>query len=113
ILKESCIEIDRVVTMDITRLSRFGNSLNMKAGLRVVEITKNIDPKELSYSTFSPFKGFVKIKPVASLNNILVLDQRISIKKGDVIKLEAELAIYLVLKKLAVPIDASDLEVKV
>lgn len=112
ILREICIEIDRAVTMDITRLSRFGNSLNMKAGLRVRELDLDIDISKLNYSEFSAFKGSIKIRPLIT-GRIPVLDQLVDLTRNTVVKVDAYIGIYLVLKELALPVDSSELRVEI
>lgn len=111
ILNEVCINIDKAVTMDISRLSRFGNSLNMKAGLLVKELDLNTNIVSLGYSSFSPFKGSIKIKPLIT-SRMQILDNQLDLIRNSVFKSEAYIGVYLVTKGLAIPIDVSELEVK-
>ncbi len=111
ILKDTCINIDKVVTMDISRLSRFNYSLNMKAGMRVINVNLNKDINNASYEEFSPFTGSVKIKPVVT-GTLEVLDRKLNLTRGEIIKLEAYLGVYLVVKNIALPVDISDLGIK-
>jgi len=111
ILREECINIDKAVTMDTSRLSRFNYSLNMKAGLRVTDLGLNKNVEDMSYEDFSPFTGAVKIKPTVT-GSLDVLDRRIDLVRDKVIKVEAYLGVYLVVKNIAIPVDTSDLGVK-
>lgn len=111
VLKDTCISIDKAVTMDISRLSRFNYSLNMKAGMRVVNVDLNRDINNASYEEFSPFTGNVKVKPIVT-GVLEVLDRKLSLTRGEVIKLEAYLGVYLVVKNVALPVDISDLGIK-
>ncbi|MEM4717562.1 MAG: DNA primase small subunit domain-containing protein [Desulfurococcaceae archaeon] len=111
ILSNICIKVDKAVTMDTSRLSRFGNSLNMKAGLKVVEIGLNVNIDELYYDKFSPFKGYVKIKSLIT-GNIQVLDNQVELSRYSVSRVDGYIGVYLVVKNIAVPVDYSELEVK-
>lgn len=110
LLSEACIDVDKSVTMDISRLSRFVGSLNMKAGLRVVELNVNQDISKLSFRDFSPFKGAVKVKFLFTAK-LPVLDTTIEASKEEVRKVNSYIAIYLISKGVAVPVDTSDFEV--
>jgi len=112
ILSLICVNVDKAVTMDITRLSRFGNSLNMKAGLRVVQLDINKNIEDLSFRDFSPFKGELKVKSLVTAD-IEVFDNKVALKRGEVYKLEAYVGLYLILKKLVEPIDYSEVEIKI
>jgi len=111
ILREECIEIDKAVTMDTSRLSRFNNSLNMKAGLRVTGINSSKSVENMTYEDFSPFTGIVKIKPNIT-GSLEVLDKRLELIRGEVIRVDAYLGVYLVVKNVATPVDTSDLGIK-
>ena len=112
ILAEVCVDVDKAVTMDITRLSRFGNSLNMKAGLKVTELSLNTDISKLDYEDFSPFKGYLRVKSLIT-SSVSVMGRKIDLSKDSVYSLNAYLGIYLVVKGLVIPVDTSNLEVKV
>jgi len=53
----------------------------------------------------------VKIKPTVT-GSLDVLDRRIDLVRDKVIKVEAYLGVYLVVKNIAIPVDTSDLGVK-
>lgn len=110
ILKEICINIDKVVTMDTSRLSRFGGSLNMKAGLRVTEMSLNKDVRDLSYEHFSPFRGKIKVRSKVT-GKLDVLGAHLSLVKGDIYKLSAPIGLFLLIKDFVVPIELSELGV--
>jgi len=112
ILREECIEIDRAVTMDISRLSRFNYSLNMKAGLRVTGISVNDNIESKTYEDFSPFTGTVKIKPIIT-GTLEALDRKINLVRGEITRVDAYMGVYLVIKKIAIPVDTSDLGIKI
>ncbi len=111
VLREVCVEVDKAVTMDISRLSRFGKSLNMKSGLRTLELNKNKEITSLGYNSFSPYAGVIRLKPLVTAK-LPVLDKQVELVRGGELKLEAYLAIYLIAKGVALPTDVRDLEVR-
>lgn len=111
ILRDECVDIDKAVTMDTSRLSRFNYSLNMKSGLRVTSLDLNRSIEDRAYKDFSPFTGTVKLKPTIT-GTLEALDERVELVKGEVIRVDAYLGVYLVVKNVAVPVDTSDLGVK-
>lgn len=110
-LGKVCVNVDKVVTMDPSRLSRFGASLNMKAGLKVTRIDPEKSLSDYSYEKFSPFRGEIRVKALVTTSKLRVLDQEIELKRGDIKKFEAYIGILLVIKKLGVVVDDSNLEV--
>jgi DNA primase small subunit len=112
LIQESCVKVDKVVTMDTSRLSRFVNSLNMKSGLRVVEVVPTMDLRGRGFTDFSPFHGKVVVKPLVNASQILVLDKFIGLRKGEIISLEAPYALYLAVHGLVEVRDSSGVEVK-
>ncbi len=104
------VEVDTVVTIDTSRLSRFIYSINGKSGLAVCEL----DPdREFNY-TFKDFRivdGVVKVKPLYDTPKLLILDQEIKLRKNELMKVDAYIGFYLALKNLAIVVDSSDLEV--
>ncbi|OYT40843.1 MAG: DNA primase [Desulfurococcales archaeon ex4484_58] len=110
LLNEVRIKIDPVVTMDVSRLSRFGLSLNCKSGLMVYPI--NIDAyKEFSYKHFSPWEGGIIVKPLIDAE-LIVYSEKIRLRRGEPIYLEAPLALYLILKNIVKIVDTRDFGVK-
>ncbi|MCY0868472.1 MAG: DNA primase [Desulfurococcus sp.] len=112
LIGEQCINIDKAVTVDTSRLSRFINSLNMKSGLRVARLKPDSSIEDLNFTFFSPFRGVVKVKPVVSIQGLQVLDESISLKAGETISLKAPLAVYLAIHGLVFPVEWSGIEVK-
>lgn len=104
------ISIDPAVTMDISRLSRFSNSINGKSGL----LSKPLDiSDEFNYSfyDFRAIDGEVLIKPAYDLAGVAVLDRNVNLRRGFVEKVEAYIGFYLALKGLAYLVRASGVEV--
>lgn len=100
IINDLRIAIDAVVTMDISRLSRFGNSINGKSGLIVKKI--NIDSFNRSvFSEYCPWEGIVRIKPLIDISGLPVFDNVVNLKKGLAFDIDACLGLYLVFKGLA------------
>ncbi|MEM4976001.1 MAG: DNA primase small subunit domain-containing protein [Desulfurococcaceae archaeon] len=112
LLEEVCIKVDKSVTMDISRLSRFNGSLNMKSGLRTAEVDLGKGIEGFTYASFTPFKGSIRVRSLVTAK-IPVLDSTVDLSKGSIIKLDSYIAIHLIVKGFVVPVDASDLEVKV
>ncbi|MEM2579144.1 MAG: DNA primase, partial [Desulfurococcaceae archaeon] len=104
------IGIDPAVTMDVSRLSRFSNSINGKSGL----LSKSIDVSdEFNYSfyDFRAVSGEVLIKPAYDLTGVAVLDRKVNLRRGFIEKVEAYIGFYLALKGLAYLVRASRVEV--
>lgn len=102
VLNSVCIKIDKAVTMDISRLSRFHGSLNMKAGLRVTRIDVEKGLEGMGYELLTPFRGKLLIKSLVTAFNLPLFDEVISLSRGEEISIEAYKGIYLVVKGLAV-----------
>ncbi|WP_440060246.1 DNA primase small subunit domain-containing protein [Thermogladius sp. 4427co] len=109
VLDEVCIKIDRVVTMDTSRLSRFEKSINGKAGLKVAKIDLS-KTNRFEYRDFFAWSGRVLVSPLVDLSGVRVLDLKLDLKRGLKTELEAPYAIYLVLKKLAVYVSDKGVE---
>ncbi|ADV64364.1 DNA primase small subunit domain-containing protein [Desulfurococcus mucosus] len=112
LLEENCIGIDKVVTIDTSRLSRFGNSLNMKSGLRVTEMDPGKGLDDAGFTSFSPFKGGIRVKSLIDASRLPVLDKLVDLKKGGVFELEAPYAIYLIIHGVVDPVEAGGVVVK-
>jgi len=112
LVRECCLELDKVVTIDTSRLSRFGNSLNMKSGLRVTRLDPGLDLAGMGFRDFSPFKGSVRVRPLVTVSKLNVLDTVVDLKKGERIYLEAPYAIYLVIHGIVDPEGFEGVEVK-
>ncbi len=100
IINDLRIAIDAVVTMDISRLSRFGNSINGKSGLIVKKININSFSR-FDFLEYCPWEGIVRIKPLIDISGLLVFDNVVNLKKGLAFDIDACLGLYLVFKGLA------------
>ncbi len=97
-IDDNRVDIDTVVTMDISRLSRFGGSINGKSGLVVSPISEQL----LSgYAEFSPWDGTIVIKPIVDFSGLPVLDDKLNLKTGIPIRVKTYVGLYLALKGLA------------
>lgn len=97
IINDLRVSIDVVVTMDTSRLSRFGKSINGKSGL----IATIIEPDEnytFRFEDYCPWSGSIEVKPLIDLSGLQVFGQKISLKKGLKITLDAKTAVFLALK---------------
>lgn len=112
ILPSVCVTIDKVVTMDLSRLSRFVGSLNCKSGLKVVEVTDVSKFMDYTYKDLSPFKGKISITPLVDFPGLPIYGNRIDLRRGVKVELDAEDALYVVLKGLAHIYSIKSLEVK-
>jgi DNA primase small subunit len=112
ILPSVCVTIDKVVTMDLSRLSRFVGSLNCKSGLKVVEVTDVSKFMDYTYKDLSPFKGKISITPLVDFPGLPIYGNRIDLRRGVKVELDAEDALYVVLKGLANIYSIKSLEVK-
>ncbi len=100
------VHLDPVVTMDVSRLSRFGYSLNCKSGLVVSPI--NIDRFErFNYKEYSPWKGGLIVRPLIDAS-LTIYDEKIDLKRNEALYLEATIAVYLLFKNLVKIIDVKD-----
>lgn len=111
VLDSICVKIDKAVTMDISRLSRFHGSLNMKAGLRVFRIDLERGLEGINYERLAPFRGKLVIKSLVTAFNLPLFDEGISLSRGEEMSIEAYKGIFLVIKGLAVARNYEDLEV--
>ncbi len=113
IIENIGINIDPVVTMDTSRLSRFGRSFHGKSGLIVYPLDySRTDINEYNYTDFTPFDGKLIIKPLVTISGLKVLDQKIDLKKGLRISVDAYIGVFLALKGLAVISEISRVGVK-
>ncbi|MCE4599442.1 MAG: hypothetical protein F7C81_04500 [Desulfurococcales archaeon] len=90
-------DIDMQVTQDPSRLARITGTLNGKSSLLVVDATYglDLDPRRLS-----PFRGEVKVRPLADIDDTTLLGFEFKLKKGVVEELPAWLAIHLATREL-------------
>lgn len=110
LIEEARVNIDAVVTMDISRLSRFGFSLNCKSGLVVHPI--NIDEfDEFDPMNYNPWEGGMIVKPLIDAS-LYFFNEKIELKRGSPIYLDSYIAIHLAFKNLVKIIDLKDFGVK-
>ncbi len=104
------VEVDPVVTMDISRLSRFIGSINGKAGLAVCEIDpdKGFEPV---FDKYTVFRGEAIVAPRVDLPEVRILGRKVKLTKGEKTKLDATLVFYLAARDLVDVIDYSGIEV--
>ena len=111
IVSTTKIELDSVVTMDISRLSRFINSINGKAGLAVCKVSP--DPSyEPEFDHYRVFYGKAIVVPQVDLPEITILGKKVRIRRGEKIYLDATLSFYLGIRDIVKIIDISMVEVK-
>lgn len=106
------VEVDPVVTMDISRLSRFINSINGKGGLKVAKM----EPTEKftkDFTIFEPFHGKVCVRALVDLPQIKVYGKNIRLSKGMKINVDPNIAFYLAVRGLVEVIAIKDLGVNI
>ncbi len=105
------IEIDTVVTIDTSRLSRFIHSINGKSGLAVCRLDPDKD-YSFSFRDYRVVDGEVVVKPRYDIPEAWFLDKKMSLRAGEKKRVEAYIGLYLVLKGLVDIIDYSGVEVR-
>jgi len=101
-IKEAQVDIDELVTMDISRLVRIPNSINGKTGWIAFYLKSLTEDFELDPASVDPTKGEdLYIKALVSLPKIRVLDKEIAISRGEVVRLKYPYASYFVFKGVA------------
>lgn len=102
IVRAISVAIDAKVTVDITHLIRAPNSINGKTGWKTVQISNaDLYAFELSPQILSASSVKLKIKTLANIPRITIVDEEFSFKRGDEVSLEYPYASYLVYKSLA------------
>lgn len=104
------VELDPVVTMDITRLSRFIGSVNGKAGLAVCKLDPN-KAYEPVFDKYVVFQGYALVVPRIDLPEINILGKKVRLRRGEKTKLDATIVFYLAVRGLVDVIDYSGVEV--
>jgi DNA primase small subunit len=100
ILDDLRINIDIVVTMDVSRLSRFNKSINGKSGLIVHDIKEVSEEFTFTYEDYCPWKGYVTVKPLIDFTGLPIYSDKVNLHRGERITLDACKAIYLFFKGL-------------
>jgi DNA primase small subunit len=111
-LQGLAVNLDPVVTMDVSRLSRFPYSLHGKSGLAVYPLKPGDNLAGYMYGSFTPFNGRIKVEPLITYTGLPVLDSKINLKKGIELHLPAYQGVYLALKGLVLIKDISGVEVE-
>ncbi len=111
ILDDLRINIDVVVTMDVSRLSRFNRSINGKSGLIVHDIKEVSEEFIFTYEDYCPWKGYVTVKPLIDFTGLPIYNDKINLHRGERITINACKAIYLFFKGLVSIIDMDKLVV--
>ena len=103
-IEESRIEVDPQVTLDVKRLVRIPYSLHGKTGLPVIPLT----PEKLHdfrvTADLSPFAklDYIRVRALVETPRIEILGDIVKLKPGEVYRLPAPIAIYLMAKEVAV-----------
>lgn len=110
VLNEASVNVDPVVTIDVSRLSRFKKSLNCKTGL----IVRSIDVDKYNgfkLEDYNPWDGGIIVKPLVDAK-IPIFDQEVVLKRSELIYIDSFLAIILAFKNLVKIIDLKDFGVR-
>jgi len=101
-IKEAQVDVDELVTMDVSRLVRIPNSINGKTGWVAFYLKNLAENFELDSASVDPTNGEdLYIKALVSLPKIRVLDKEVAISRGEVIRLKYPYASYFVFKGVA------------
>jgi DNA primase small subunit len=101
IVEELKVPVDMQVTKDPSRLARLIGSVNGKSSLLVVEVEGDSFKPTLE---LSPFRGEVTVKARLDLGEVELLGLRVGFKRGEVLDLEAPVAILLASKNIVTPL---------
>ncbi|MEZ0393636.1 MAG: DNA primase small subunit domain-containing protein [Desulfurococcaceae archaeon] len=111
LLSSVCINVDKPVTMDISRLLRFVGSINGKSGLMVREVDMDVYER-FDFDDFRPFEGEAIVQSFVDLPSVRVYGKKVELRKGLRERVDAQTAVALALKGLVKLIDASKVEMK-
>ena len=103
-IEEAHIEVDPQVTLDTKRLIRIPYSLHGKTGLPVLPVhPEKLDEFQIDAS-ISPFNRLdpIRIRALVDTPKVEILGDIVKLKKGEVYRLPAPIAIYLMAKEVAV-----------
>lgn len=104
------VNVDPVVTIDVSRLSRFNHSLNCKSGLTV----KPLDPDKLGDFNpldASPWLGSFVVKPKVDAT-LTIFGSRVRLKAHQTIQVDSTTGFYLVLRGIVDVLDTRDFGIK-
>ncbi len=100
-LQQVFVSIDEKVTIDVSRLMRIPMSINGKSGWLALPIN-DVSSFELAPQVLSPFHGTkIRVRIEVPLPKITVFDEEVNVSVGEVLVMDASIALYLVLKGVA------------
>ncbi len=102
VISRASVEVDELVTQDISRLIRIPKSINGKSGLPSVILRNDSEISAFKLGTdLSPFKGWALIKPSTSSGELEVLGTKVRLARDILTKVELPVALFLALNNLA------------
>lgn len=104
IVKEASVDIDEKVTIDVHRLIRIPNSINGKLGFPVLEIPESELENFYISCNLSPFKEKTEIQANFTLENKVIMGEKVDLIKGDRITVPGCIAFLLISRGLAIPV---------
>lgn len=106
VVRDIAVAIDTKVTIDVTHLVRVPNSVNGKTGWKAIHIKNmSIDAFELSSQELAISDAKIKIKFLARIPEITVIDSKFQFTKDDEVVLEYPYASYFIFKEIATAIN--------
>lgn len=102
-LRNAKVEIDELVTPDLTKLARVINTLNGKTGFKVTLLPNESELVSFSVGPhLSPFKKDVQIRPrYSSKEELEILDYPLKLVRGRSVVVPGWVAVYLALNDVA------------
>ncbi len=96
------VEIDELVTPDLTKLARVVNTLNGKTGFKVTLLSSESELVSFTLSPrLSPFRKDVEVRPLfSSKREVRILDYELRLVKGKSIVVPGWVAVYLALNEV-------------
>ncbi len=102
VLSRASVEVDELVTQDISRLVRIPKSINGKSGLPSVILRNDSEISSFELRVgISPFKGYALIRPSVSTGELEVLGVKVRLTRDVLMKVELPVALFLSLNELA------------
>lgn len=104
------VNVDPVVTIDTSRLSRFAYSLNCKSGLIVKPISTG-KLVEFNITDTSPWLGTLIVKPKVDAT-LTVFGSKVKLRNQSTLTIDSTTGIYLVLKGIVEVLGTKDFGIK-